>query len=81
MLVLAPVLVAAGGLLLLERIGLDALEAEDRAREVRERLQVAGRLELVAGEHRREAQRLGAVGLGGPVDGLVDREPDVLELA
>ncbi len=79
MLELAPVLVAVGALLLLERFVLTALEREDRAGQVGEGLQVADGLELVARQHGREAQLLRGVRRRGARDQLVDGAPHLLE--
>ena len=49
--------------------------------QVREVLEIADRLELVARQDRREPQRLGAVGGGGPIDHPVDPDADRLERA
>ncbi len=80
-LMVAPVLVAARPLLLLGRVRLRALEAEDRAGEVRKRLQIAGGLELAARHERRKAEQLGCVWRRGAVDRGIDGEPDLLERA
>jgi hypothetical protein len=71
--------VAARAALLFVRVGLRALEVEDRPRQVRERRQIAAVLELAAGHDRREAQALGAVVRPGPGHDCVERVAHVLE--
>src|ERR1039458_5989932 len=76
---LPPVLVAAGALALLSRLRLVALERVHAPGQMRERGQIAAGLQLAPGQHRREAQLLGAPGGGLSTQALVQVAAHVLE--
>ena len=76
---LAPVLVPVGSLALKQRLVLPTLEREHRSREVRERMQVADRLDLLARQQRREPHRLRRLRLRRRRDPGIDAVADVLE--
>ena len=78
---LAPILVARCPAVLLGGLLFAAVEGEDAAREMGERLQIADRLQVVAGQDGREAKLLWILGGPHPGDEIGDAFADVLELS
>ena len=77
----APVLVAAGEVVLLGGFGLGPLEGEDAPGEVREGFEVADRLQVAPGKERREAHLLRRLGGGGSRYEVRDADAHVLEVS